>query len=83
MLSGQNCPDGEDYVLADRGNYAQKKLKFLEPYGVKETVLYKMINNQTTDSEIRKELKTINATIKSRYSGYVKMFAKELLYFKT
>ena len=23
MLSGQNCPDREDYVLADRENYAQ------------------------------------------------------------
>jgi hypothetical protein len=34
MLSGQNCPDREDYILADRGNYAQKELKFLEPYGV-------------------------------------------------
>ena len=37
-----------------------------------------MINKQTTDGEIRKELKSINDTIKSRFSGYVKMFAKEL-----
>ena len=34
MLSGQNCPDREDYILADRGNYTQKELKILEPYGV-------------------------------------------------
>lgn len=27
MLSGLNSPDREDYVLADRGNYAQKELK--------------------------------------------------------
>ena len=34
MLSGLNSPDREDYILADRGNYAQKELKFLEPCGV-------------------------------------------------
>ena len=37
-----------------------------------------MINNQTTDSEIRKELKFINDTIKFRFPGYMKMFAREL-----
>ena len=31
MLSGQNCPDREDYVLADRGNYAQK---FNKPFNI-------------------------------------------------
>ena len=37
-----------------------------------------MINKQTTDGEIRKELKSINATIKSRFAGYLKMFEKKL-----
>jgi hypothetical protein len=23
LKSGQNCPDREDYILADRGNYAR------------------------------------------------------------
>ena len=31
-----------------------------------------------SDNEISKELKSINAIIKSRYSGYMMMFAKEL-----
>ena len=34
IKSGLNSPDREDYVLADRGNYALKKINFLEPYGV-------------------------------------------------
>jgi hypothetical protein len=25
LKSGQNCPDREDYVFAERGNYALKK----------------------------------------------------------
>lgn len=33
MLSGLNSPDREDYVLAERGNYALK-VKILEPCGV-------------------------------------------------
>ena len=36
------------------------------------------ITKTMSDNEIRKELKTINAIIKNRYSGYMMMFAKEL-----
>lgn len=31
MLSGLNSPDREDYVFADRGNYAQK---FNKPFNI-------------------------------------------------
>lgn len=36
------------------------------------------ITKTMSDNEIRKELKSINAIIKNRYSGYMMMFAKEL-----
>ena len=36
------------------------------------------ITKTMSDNEISKELKSINAIIKSRYSGYMMMFAKEL-----
>ena len=79
MKSGQNCPDREDYVLADRGNYVQfaAGIKFSNEKSF--NIIWLLINklNELSENILRKIVKKTEKTLNPLLCLITKTFQRE------